>query len=132
MILQGDSTQPWPFRDNSIDAIVTDPPYGLEFMGKEWDRLVDKRDPAKNNLPIDIGSKGRTTNPYISSRVTYSAGLTAQQWHIAWLTEAIRVLKPGGSLLAMGGSRTSHRLACAMEDCGFTIKDTLMWLYGSG
>ena len=52
--------------------------------------------------------------------------------HEKWLTEAYRVLKPGGSMLVMGGTRTSHRLACAIEDTGFIIKDTLMWLYGSG
>ncbi len=52
--------------------------------------------------------------------------------HEKWLTEAYRVLKPGGSMLVMGGTRTFHRLACAIEDSGFIIKDTLMWLYGSG
>ena len=107
MILQGDSTQPWPFRDNSIDAIITDPPYLLSFMSKEFDSQHKKLNGSNE-------------------------GQSMQLWHTAWLIEAHRVLKPGGSLLAMGGSRTSHRLACAMEDCGFTIKDTLMWLYGSG
>jgi len=53
-------------------------------------------------------------------------------FHYRWLMEAYRALKPGGSLLAMGGSRTSHRLACAIEDVGFVIKDTIMYLYGSG
>ena len=52
--------------------------------------------------------------------------------HRLWLTEAYRVLKPGGSILVMGGTRTFHRVACAVEDSGFIIKDTLMWIYGSG
>jgi DNA modification methylase/NAD-dependent dihydropyrimidine dehydrogenase PreA subunit len=56
----------------------------------------------------------------------------AQEWHQAWATEALRVLKPGGHLLAFGGTRTYHRLACAVEDAGFEIRDSLIWLYGSG
>jgi DNA modification methylase len=79
--------------DNSVDAVVTDPPYGLSFMGKEWDHGVP-------GVPF-------------------------------W-TEALRVLKPGGYLLAFGGTRTFHRLAVAIEDAGFEIRDCLSWLYGSG
>jgi site-specific DNA-methyltransferase (adenine-specific) len=79
--------------DASVDAVVTDPPYGLSFMGKAWDH-------------------GVPGVPY---------------WQAA-----LRVLKPGGYLLAMGGTRTYHRLACAVEDAGFQIRDCLMWLYGSG
>jgi hypothetical protein len=55
-----------------------------------------------------------------------------QDWHEAWATECLRVLKPGGHLLAFGGTRTSHRLVCAIEDAGFEIRDSLVWLYGSG
>ena len=79
--------------ENSIDSIVTDPPYGLEFMGKGWDRGVPG---------------------------------------IEFWTEALRVLKPGGHLLAFGGTRTFHRLTCAIEDSGFEIRDCLGWIYGSG
>src|SRR4249919_2598762 len=79
--------------DASIDAIVTDPPYGLGFMGKAWDDLPP-------GLP--------------------------------WATECLRVLKPGGHLLAFGGTRTWHRLACAVEDAGFEVRDSIAWLYGSG
>ena len=80
---------------NSIDSIVTDPPYELGFMGKSWD----------------------------SSGVAFQR----ETWE-----ECIRVLKPGGYLLAFGGTRTFHRIACAIEDAGFEIRDTIMWLYGSG
>ncbi|CAI1502423.1 DNA adenine methyltransferase YhdJ [Serratia grimesii] len=79
--------------DSSVDAIVTDPPYGLSFMGHKWDYQVP----------------------------------TVDQW-----AECLRVLKPGGHLLAFGGSRTYHRLAVNIEDAGFEIRDQLMWIYGSG
>jgi|TARA_B100001175_G_scaffold317746_1_gene336126 DNA modification methylase len=79
--------------DNSVDSIVTDPPYGLSFMGKQWD--------------YDVPS--------------------VEIWK-----EALRVLKPGGHLLAFAGSRTYHRLAVNVEDAGFEIRDQIMWIYGSG
>ena len=82
-------------EENSIDAIITDPPYELGFMGKKWD----------------------------ATGIAYNVEL----WE-----RALRVLKPGGYLLAFGGSRTFHRIACAIEDAGFEIRDTIMWLYGSG
>lgn len=83
------------FEADSIDAIVTDPPYALNFMGKAWDTAGVAFDPA------------------------------------TW-TEALRVLKPGGHLLAFGGTRTYHRLTCAIEDAGFEVRDCLAWLCGSG
>ena len=79
--------------EDSIDAIVTDPPYGLAFMGKDW----------------DFGVPGE-----------------------AFWREALRVAKPGAHLLAFGGTRTYHRLACAIEDAGWEIRDCIMWVYGSG
>jgi site-specific DNA-methyltransferase (adenine-specific) len=81
--------------DNSIDSIVTDPPYELGFMGKKWD----------------------------STGIAYNVEL----WQ-----EVLRVLKPGGHLLAFGGTRTYHRMACAIEDAGFEIRDCIQYLYGSG
>lgn len=80
---------------NSIDAIVTDPPYELNFMNKGWD----------------------------------NSGIAFQK--VTW-EKCLKVLKPGGYLLAFGGSRTFHRIACAIEDAGFEIRDTILWLYGSG
>jgi DNA modification methylase len=81
--------------DASVDAVVTDPPYELGFMGKSWD----------------------------SSGIAFNTAVWA---------ECLRVLKPGGHLLAFGGSRTWHRIAVAVEDAGFQIRDSVAWLYGSG
>ena len=78
---------------NSIDSIVTDPPYGLSFMGKKWD--------------YDVPSE--------------------EIW-----AECLRVLKPGGHLLAFAGTRTQHRMAVRIEDAGFEIRDVIAWVYGSG
>jgi DNA modification methylase len=77
----------------SVDTVITDPPYGLAFMGKAWDYLVPD----------------------------------AEYWE-----EVLRVAKPGAMLLAFGGTRTYHRLTCAIEDAGWEIRDCLMWIYGSG
>jgi len=79
----------------SVDSIVTDPPYELGFMGKAWDGI---------GIANDVG-----------------------MWR-----EVLRVLKPGAHLLAFSGSRTYHRMVCAIEDAGFEIRDQIMWLYGSG
>ena len=79
--------------DNSVDSIVTDPPYGIDFMGKKWD--------------YDVPS--------------------TEIWE-----QAMRVLKPGGYLLAFAGTRTQHRMAVRIEDAGFEIRDMIAWVYGSG
>jgi DNA modification methylase len=101
MLLIGDCVEQMKTLEaNSVDAIVTDPPYGLEFMGKAWDG--------------------------------FGTPLGFQTWSEQWAREALRVLKPGGHLLAFGGTRMYHRLAAGIEDAGFEIRDTLMWLYGSG
>ena len=79
--------------DNFVDAVVTDPPYGLGFMGKNWDHGVPG---------------------------------------VEFWKEALRIAKPGAHLLSFGGTRTFHRIACAIEDAGWEIRDTIMWVYGSG
>ncbi|MCG3775658.1 MAG: Modification methylase HindIII [Nitrospira sp.] len=118
-------------EDNTVDAIVTDPPYGLEFMGKEWDRLGAPNGFRRKENAADVGRDsvfGRTSH----TSPEYAAGSQMQEWHFAWATEALRVLKPGGHLLAFGGSRTYHRLTCAIEDAGFEIRDCITWQYLSG
>ena len=96
MLYEGDCVEVMKrLPDNSVDSVVTDPPYELGFMGKKWD----------------------------STGIAYS---------VAMWREVLRVLKPGGHLLSFGGTRTYHRMACAIEDAGFEIRDQLQWLYGSG
>jgi site-specific DNA-methyltransferase (adenine-specific) len=110
-------------ESNSVDAIICDPPYGLEFMGKDWDSFGRKTKRNRQENEINSISRGPET---------YKAGIQFQLWVQSWAIEALRVLKPGGYLLAFGGTRTYHRLTCGLEDAGFIIKDTLCWLYGSG
>lgn len=118
--------------DNSIDSVVTDPPYGLNFMGKEWDRLGDTSADFTN---LDKPHISQESFPMKKSRgrpICETNGKAQQDWHLMWAKECLRVLKPGGFLLAFGGSRTYHRMACAIEDAGFEIRDQIMWVYGSG
>lgn len=93
-------------------------------MGKDWDSL-DTWTPA-------IDSPKRLVKGTQPNFRRQGHGKEQQEWHQAWATEALRVLKPGGHLLAFGGTRTYHRLVCAVEDAGFEIRDTISWLYGSG
>ena len=118
----------------SVDAVVCDPPYGIGFMGHEWDH------PGEHG-PISAGRRwlqcqlwrpapssdgGRTLRPLAGGERSLS-GL------VPYLGDrgAAR-LKPGGHLVASGGTRTSHRLVAGIEDAGFEIRDSLMWIYGSG
>ena len=113
----------------SVDAIVTDPPYGLAFMGKKWDAFTTRAD------EVTPRGQGHSTSagPYLASRTEVNVGgLAFQQWTEAWAREALRVLRPGGYMLAAGGTRTFHRMVCAIEDAGFEIRDTVCWLTGQG
>jgi len=131
-VIQGDSLEVLKeIPDNSIDTIITDPPYGLEFMGKEWDKFKKNDNWDSRNKKDKSKSMNRENAP-ISQSPTYEAGLPYQQFILQWAKEVLRVAKPGAMLLAFGGTRTWHRLACGLEDAGWEIRDTLMWLYGSG
>lgn len=119
--------------DNSIDSIITDPPYGLSFMGKEWDSFgSDTRQPGDEHYVTP-------DNPYGRSKARYGYGSKVQKSMAAFqaamtpvFEEALRVAKPGAHLLCFGGTRTFHRMACAIEDAGWEIRDCIMWVYGSG
>jgi len=165
--------------DDSVDSVVTDPPYGLEFMGREWDA------PWRSGINADAGfsAPGLTDGGERLPRPTFTGSTNPvcrncggkqrgrrdgtaiwktcvceapkfpnvratemrafQDWCETWAVECLRVLKPGGHLLAFGGTRTWHRLTCAIEDAGFEIRDTvadltgidgpgLLWVHGQG
>jgi len=146
----------------SVDAVVCDPPYGLEFMGKAWDSFKVGRSekyatggklneagarsgqggagPVYVNRPAKrcrkCGRQAWSGSPCVCVapewEIDNSPLKAFQQWCEAWAREAYRVLKPGGFLLAFGGTRTYHRLASGVEDAGFEVRDTLAWMYGSG
>jgi DNA modification methylase len=117
---------------DSVDAVVTDPPYGLEFMGKTWDAFkpsgarIRTNDRPAHNDPKHARFKD------VKMVESYVAGSPFQAWCEAWGREALRVTKPGGYLLAFGGTRTHHRLVCGLEDAGWIIRDELTWVYASG
>ena len=160
----------------SVDAVVCDSPYGLEFMGKDWDSFSphalvtrtgwDRASSGASVTKSGFSKLGKNGTPaYGGGRSSYeccrcgrrdafrnpstcsderghdwrainpngTAALAAfAAWCETWAREALRVLKPGGHLLAFGGTRTFHRLTCGIEDAGFEIRDCLSWLYGSG
>jgi site-specific DNA-methyltransferase (adenine-specific) len=106
-VLVGDCVDVMSGMDEcSVGSVVCDPPYGIAFMGKDFDKL--------------------------------GSSLEQQKWHCEWAKQAFRVLKPGGYLLAFGGTRSYHRLACAIEDAGFEIRDSMgvvqpmAWVFGTG
>lgn len=173
-------------EDASVDAIVTDPPYGIGFMGHEWDQPGEHAGVRANGTPGPFasgkpypgakvaGGQRRARNPApsgydrpvdakrVGTRIRfggptgekhtggggshvaggamhagrYDLSLEAnrrfQAWCEEWAREAMRVLKPGGHVLASGSPRTYHRLAAGIEDAGFEIRDSLCWLFGSG
>lgn len=114
-VLRGDSLDVLAeLPDASIDALVSDPPYGIDFQGRRWDGATIRESAAHRT--------GR--------RLTPNQAFAA--WAQTWASEARRVLKPGGHALAFGAPRTFHRLACGLEDAGLELRDVLMWLYGTG
>ncbi len=135
-IIQGDCIKEMKKLEiNSVDAIITDPPYGIGFMGKEWDNF--KPTTISQGMDKDKRPKTQIASTRISNIAgTYDLSLSGNTKFMMWwkevATECLRVLKPGGFLLSFGGTRTYHRLVCGIEDAGFEIRDTIMWLYGSG
>ena len=124
----------WP--ENFVDTIITDPPYGIRFMGKAWDgkdiekQMAVRNSQARNspNAPRS-GSLAEAAGTYDRS---YGANKTFQMWCAEWGAAALRIAKPGALMLVFGGTRTFHRLTSGLEDAGWQIRDCLMWLYGSG
>lgn len=114
-LLEGDCLEVLAGIDErSVDAILTDPPYGIGFKHESWDSAAIREAAA------------RAGHERLGPGEAYGA------WCRLWGEECLRVLKPGAHLLAFGSPRTHHRLACGLEDAGLEVRDTLMWLYGTG
>ncbi len=138
-VLHGDCIALMPTL-GPVDSIVTDPPYHLTSgnIAFDWDALGPSHNPAGAKRDPITGLFVRSSRTNQSSR-GHKSGFMGQRWDggdIAFRPETWRacfdVLKPGGYLLAFGGTRTHHRIWCAIEDAGFVIQDTISWNYGSG
>ena len=123
-LILGDCTEELKkLPENSVDSIVTDPPYHLTSIVKRFGK--------ENSAPAQFGSDGAFQRA--------SKGFMGKEWDggdIAFNTdmwkECLRVLKPGGHLLSFSGTRTYHRMVVAIEDAGFEVRDMIEWIYGSG
>jgi site-specific DNA-methyltransferase (adenine-specific) len=114
-LLEGDCLEVLgELEPESVDAIVTDPPYGVEWQNERWDG------PAIREAAV------------LAGRERLSPNEAFEVWCGLWAKECARVMKPGAHLLAFGARRTFHRLACGLEGAGLEIRDTLMWIYGTG
>jgi len=129
--------------ENSVDTVITDPPYGLGFMGKEWDTFKSNRIEKvakgykKTKIKKDVRKsplKGINSNAAAAGLYDQSlqGHIGFQEWFRPIFKELLRVTKPGGNLLCFGSPRLYHRVACACEEAGWILKDCIMWLYGSG
>lgn len=113
----------WP--ENFVDTIITDPPYGLHFMGKSWDKFGGP-------LGHDHHKGHERSGSMHAGEYDFSRNPEFQTWCAMWGREALRIVKPGGLALVFGGTRLFHRMTSGLEDAGWQIRDCLMWLYGSG
>lgn len=125
--------------DNSIDSIVTDPPYGIRFMGKSWDgKDIEDRAAYRASMPLHAAACGqngghRSVAAEAGKYDLTPTGMRAfQAFTFEWATECLRVLKPGGYLLSFASPRTYHHMASGIEMAGFEIRDQIMWVFGSG
>lgn len=156
MIHHGDLFTVLPtLAEASIDACVTDPPYGIGFMGREWDTFkpaktdADARRKLRKSFRQDHSgarydgyqqnpnTRGRKRSPAMSpSQIEYNRSLDGQrgfqEWTARWAAEVLRVLKPGAYLVVCGAPRSHHRMMCGLEDSGFVVRDCFAWLFGSG
>ena len=159
-VLRGDCVEVMAgMEPDSVDAICTDPPYGLSFMGKDWDRLdgaqskpgIGKRHTEWVGLGDDFagynptcaacGGRARGARKCACASPDWrirgvkpdtAQAAPEQAFHHRWATAALRVAKPGAYLLAFGGTRTVHRMTSALEDAGWVIRDMLVWAYAQG
>lgn len=108
------------FAENTFDSCVTDPPYGIRFMGKAWDSF------DINMKANQMGAKKKAHNMELSAMRQF------QSWTTMWAEQVYRVLKPGAYLVVFASPRTYHRMVCGIEDAGFEIRDQISWVFSSG
>lgn len=126
--------------DGSVDAVVTDPPYGIRFMGESWDGADivkrQERGKATSPMPEGVGGPNGGYRSLAAEAGRYNRSLKASlafmDWCREWASECLRVLKPGGHLLAFGSPRCYHQLGMGIELAGFEVRDTIAWLFGQG
>lgn len=120
------------FEDNSIDHCVTDGPYGIRFMGKAWDYFdIDKKSKqmGMKKSRMNHNHKSLAAGKY---NLSLKANRKFQEWFEDKAKHIYRVLKPGGYFISFGSPRTFHRMVSGVEDAGFEIRDTMMWIFSSG
>jgi len=123
-LFQGDSRDVLrTIEDASIDSIVCDPPYALVSIQKRFAKLGRTESTATKSDAHQRFARGFMGKTWDNEDTAFAETFWA---------ECLRVLKPGGHVVAFGGTRTYHRLVCAIEDAGFEIRDQLGWVYGSG
>lgn len=126
--------------DGSVDAVVTDPPYGIRFMGESWDGADivkrQERGKATSPMPAGVGGPNGGYRSLAAEAGRYNRSLKASlafmDWCREWASECYRLLKPGGHLLAFGSPRCYHQLGMGIELAGFEVRDTIAWLFAQG
>lgn len=121
-----------------IDAIVTDPPYGIDWLSSTWDEY-DRRSKGKKIADSETGDPNEKVLFVVQSNreeakpaTASDEGLSFQQWCEAWGKLCYALLKPGGYILSFGGSRSHHRMVSGLEDAGFEVRDEIQWVYSTG
>lgn len=148
MIHLGDLFDVLPtLAEHSVDACVTDPPYGIGYGNRKWDTFSTKNLDAKSKSRFQqVDSRKAAENPNIRNRkrspamspsqIAYDRTISGQRafqaWVAEWGAQVLRVLRPGGYALVCGAPRSGHRLASGLEDAGFEIRDCFSWLFGQG
>ena len=110
---------------NSVDAVITDPPYGISLLGKDWDKpRIGRTTTGQADFAKSLGSGMAST--------TTKQNVEFMEWTAQWSVLALRALKPGGCILSFSAARTYHWMACGMEKAGFESRDMIEWIYGQG
>jgi len=124
-VIQGDNREVLKqYPDNHFDSIITDPPYGIGFLGKDWDSKKATETTTKLTALHNLPSGMKMTS--------LADDLEFQYWLRDLWIECYRVLKPGGHILAFSAARTYHHMAMSLQTAGFEIRDQIMWIYSSG